>query len=125
MTATDCEYDQEGEIAANGFTRSGYVFKGWATEENGEVVYQPGDTVTNLTSNAGGVVKLYAVWESENVLDPVITPSDGSIFKTESCTVTITCATEGAEIFTIRPTGGRRVLRRPTDTRGRSRSPTR
>ena len=99
MTATDCEYDKEGEIAANGFTRSGYVFKGWATEENGEVVYQPGDKVTNLTSNAGGVVRLYAVWELENVQDSVVTPSDGSIFKTESCTVTITCATEGAEIY--------------------------
>ncbi|MBQ0031337.1 MAG: InlB B-repeat-containing protein, partial [bacterium] len=99
MTATDCEYDKEGEIAANGFTRSGYVFKGWATEENGEVVYQPGDKVTNLTSNAGGVVRLYAVWEVENVQNPVVTPSDGSIFKTESCTVTITCATEGAEIY--------------------------
>ena len=99
MTATDCEYDVEGEIAANGYTRSGYVFKGWATEENGEVVYRPGDKVTNLTSNDSGVVKLYAVWEAENVLDSVITPSDGSIFKTESCTVTIACATEGAEIY--------------------------
>ena len=99
MTATDCAYDAEGEIAANGFTRSGYLFLGWATEENGEVVYQPGDKVTNLTSNAGGVVTLYAVWEIENVQEPVITPSDGSIFKTETCTVTITCATEGAEIY--------------------------
>ena len=99
MAATDCNYDQEGEIAANGFTRSGYVFKGWATDENGAVVYRPGDKVTNLTSNAGGVVRLYAVWELENVQDPVVTPPDGSIFKTESCTVTITCATEGAEIY--------------------------
>ena len=99
MTATDCNYDQEGEIAANGFTRSGYVFKGWATDENGAVVYRPGDKVTNLTSNAGGVVRLYAVWELENVQDPVVTPPDGSIFKTESCTVTIACATEGAEVY--------------------------
>ena len=99
MAATDCEYDKEGDVAANGFTRSGYVFLGWATEENGEVVYRPGDKVTNLTSNAGGVVRLYAVWELENVQDPVVTPPDGSIFKTESCTVTIACATEGAEVY--------------------------
>lgn len=99
MAATDCEYDKEGDVAANGFTRSGYVFLGWATEENGAVVYRPGDKVTNLTSNAGGVVRLYAVWELENVQDPVVTPPDGSIFKTESCTVTIACATEGAEVY--------------------------
>ena len=62
MAATGCEYDKEGEIAPNGFTRSGYVFKGWATEKNGEVVYQPGEKVKNLTSNDSGVVTLYAKW---------------------------------------------------------------
>ena len=71
MTATDCEYDKEGEIAANGFTRSGYVFRGWATEESGEVVYLPGDKVTNLTSNDSGVVKLYAVWGEIPIVPPV------------------------------------------------------
>lgn len=99
MTATDCNYDQEGEIAANGFTRSGYVFKGWATEEDGEVVYQPGDKVTNLTSNDSGVVKLYAVWEVEVLENPVITPGNGTIFMADSCMVSISCATEGATIY--------------------------
>lgn len=96
---TDCEYDAEGEIAANGFVRAGYVFKGWATEEGGEVVYAPGTKVKNLTSNAGGVVRLYAVWEAENVADPVISPADGTVFRTAGCTVSITCATEGADIY--------------------------
>ena len=59
---TDCTYDAEVEIAASEFAYAGYVFKGWATEEGGEVVYAPGDKVTNLTSNEGGVVTLYAVW---------------------------------------------------------------
>ena len=99
MTATECEYDKEGEIAANGFTRSGYVFKGWATEENGEVVYELGQKVTNLTSEDNGVVKLYAVWEKEKVADPVVSPANGAVFKTELCTVTITTETEGAEIY--------------------------
>ena len=99
MVATDCEYDKEGEIAANGFTRSGYAFKGWATEENGEVVYKPGDKVTNLTSNDSGVVKLYAVWELEAVETPVIVPGDGTVFRTTSCKVSISCATEGARIY--------------------------
>ena len=99
MAATDCEYDKEGEIAANGFTRSGYVFKGWATEEDGEVVYQPGAKVTNLTSKSGGVVTLYAVWELDIVETPVIVPGDGSVFRTTSCMVSISCATEGAQIY--------------------------
>ena len=30
---------------------------------------------------------------------PVITPADGSIFKTDTCTVTITCATSEAQIY--------------------------
>ena len=98
--ATDCTYDTEGEIAANGFVRVGYVFKGWAVEEGGAVVYAPGTKVMNLVSNAGGVVTLYAVWEAENArLLPVITPADGSVFKTASCTVTITCAVEDALIY--------------------------
>ena len=62
MSATDCEYDKEGEVAANGFTRTGYVFKGWAMESNGEVVYEPGAKLMNLTAIAGGTVKFYAVW---------------------------------------------------------------
>lgn len=96
---TDCAYDAEGEIAANAFVRDGYVFMGWATEEGGEVVYAPGAKVTNLTSNAGGVVTLYAVWEAENVEEPVIAPADGTVFKTATCTVTISCGTKDATIY--------------------------
>ena len=100
MTATDCEYDKEQTLASNQFVRVGYRFVGWADGEGAVVTkWTDGEKVTNLTSNAGGVVKLYAVWEAENVQNPVITPADGSIFKTESCTVTIACATEGAEIY--------------------------
>ncbi len=41
-------------------TRTGYIFKGWATQKNGFVVYNPGATYSvdaNLT--------LYAVWEAK------------------------------------------------------------
>ncbi len=41
-------------------TREGFSFMGWATSSDGEVVYQPGDTVTE---NADLV--LYAVWKDE------------------------------------------------------------
>ena len=97
--ATACEYDKEAEIAANGFVRAGYSFLGWATEENGDVVYAAGDQVTNLTATQNGVIELWAVWEAEPLQAPVITPADGSVFKTETCTVTITCATPDAKIY--------------------------
>ena len=46
-----------------------------------------------------GNLTLYAVWESEKVENPVITPGDGSIFKSDKCIVTITCATPDAIIY--------------------------
>lgn len=39
-------------------TRSGYIFKGWATSASGAVLYQPGGTYSNNSA-----VTLYAVWE--------------------------------------------------------------
>ena len=61
-SATVATYDSEVQIAQNGFTRTRYIFDGWATEMNGDVVYVPGETVCNLTAVNGGVVTLYAVW---------------------------------------------------------------
>ncbi len=108
---TDCAYDADAAVAESAFVREGYIFKGWATEEGGEVVYAPGAAIRNLTSNDGGVVTLYAVWEAEAVETPVISPADGTVFRTASCTVTITCATAGATIYCT--TNGRTP--RPTE----------
>ena len=99
MEPTFATYDTEVAVSANGYERSGYTFKGWATEPDGNVVYGAGQSVTNLTAQFGGVVALYAVWEAEKVENPVITPGDGSVFKGDSCTVTITCATPDAIIY--------------------------
>ena len=99
MDATLATYDAEAIVSDNGFTYAGHVFKGWATEADGEVVYSAGQPVTNLTAQSSGVVTLYAVWDLEKVENPVITPGDGSIFKSDSCTVTITCATPNAVIY--------------------------
>ena len=78
MDATACTYDAECEVAANGFVREGYIFKGWATEEVGAVVYAPGARVTNLTAAAGGSVTLYAVWEAEPLVITSVTATDGT-----------------------------------------------
>ena len=99
MTATDCEYDKEQTLTINQFVRVGYRFVGWTVAEGGDSTVEDGATVKNLTSEDNGVVTLYAVWEKEKVADPVVSPANGAVFKTESCTVTITTETEGAEIY--------------------------
>ena len=45
-------------LGANGYTRFGYEFVGWATSKDGEVVYEDGEAIT---VSAG--MTLYAVWE--------------------------------------------------------------
>lgn len=63
MSALAMTYDQSKSLTNNTFTRSGYVFAGWATSANGSVAYANGAAVKNLTSEANGSVTLYAVWE--------------------------------------------------------------
>ncbi len=55
-------YDAAKTLTANGFTRVGYTFAGWATSEGGTAVYADEESVSNLASGAGAVVTLYAVW---------------------------------------------------------------
>ena len=99
MDATAATYDSVTNVAANGFTWAGHVFAGWATNENGEVVYAAGQVVSNLTAQSSGVVTLYAVWEDLVVAPPTVTPADGMVFTEDSCTVTLSCATDGAVIY--------------------------
>ena len=55
-------YDSSKALTKNGFTKTGYAFKGWATSASGPVVYMDGQSVKNITSTNGGVINLYAVW---------------------------------------------------------------
>ena len=57
-------YDTAKNLAANGYSLTGYTFRGWAETENGEVKYTDGVSVKNLTSANGGTVTLYAVWQA-------------------------------------------------------------
>jgi uncharacterized repeat protein (TIGR02543 family) len=50
-------------LRPNTFTRSDYVFSGWATTAGGAAVYTDGQTVTDLAA-AGGSVTLYAIWQA-------------------------------------------------------------
>ena len=58
-------------LSACTFSREGYTFDGWATTQGGDVAYTDGQSVTNLTTTAGGSVTLYAHW-TENAA-PVTT----------------------------------------------------
>lgn len=60
---TDVAYDTEVSLTANGYTRTGYTFKGWARTADGEKVYNDNASVTGLTAENDGAVTLYAVWE--------------------------------------------------------------
>ena len=55
-------YGTAKALTANSFTRAGYVFSGWATSASGAKVYSDKQSVTDLTTVAGGIVNLYAVW---------------------------------------------------------------
>ena len=55
-------YGTAKALTANSFTRAGYVFSGWATSASGAQVYSDEQSVTDLTTVAGGIVNLYAVW---------------------------------------------------------------
>ena len=57
----------EKSLSSNTFTRDGYVFIGWATSADGDVVYTDGKLVSNLTSEANGIVNLFAIWELKSV----------------------------------------------------------
>lgn len=64
MTNSTYTYDVAAALRTCTFgPPSGKSFAGWATEENGDVVYTDGQSVSNLTSTNGSTVTLYAVWE--------------------------------------------------------------
>ncbi len=63
MSNSTHTYDTAKALTTNAFTRSKYLFKGWATTASGGVVYTNGQSVKNLTTTKNGTVNLYAVWE--------------------------------------------------------------
>ncbi len=61
MSNLSMTYDTAKNLTANGFTKTGYHFIGWATSATGGVVYTDAQSVSNLAQS--GNVTLYAVWE--------------------------------------------------------------
>lgn len=56
-------YDEEAPLTQNGYTKTGYTFKGWAESATGAKKYNDKQVVKNLTEIDGKVITLYAKWE--------------------------------------------------------------
>jgi uncharacterized repeat protein (TIGR02543 family) len=81
----DATYGVSYLLTANGFTREGYTFAGWATSPTGAKVYNDGQSVSNLTSTNAGTATLYAKW----------TPSTYTVSLND---MEGTCATKSMEV---------------------------
>lgn len=61
MESQEMTYDTMDVLSPNIFVRPGYLFDGWATSADGEVVYTDGQDVCNMTTTTDDVI-LYAKW---------------------------------------------------------------
>jgi len=50
-------------LAANAFSREGYIFAGWSAAEDGEIEYADNAQAQELSGIAGETVTLYALWK--------------------------------------------------------------
>jgi uncharacterized repeat protein (TIGR02543 family) len=58
-------YGTAKALTLNTFTRTGYIFIGWAKSASATTTaYDDGQSVKNLTTTSGGTVNLYAVWQA-------------------------------------------------------------
>ncbi len=76
MGTIDADYDESVTLLANTFTRHYYLFNSWNTESDGTGdSYDDEAVVSNLTSNNGVTVTLYAIWDlnlpSYTHVDPI------------------------------------------------------
>ena len=102
MTDQTFTYDVEQALTANTFTRKDYTFAGWAVKADGNATYADMAKVKNLTAEDKATVTLFAVWNENDKVLPVIfsVPSETAVDCGDS--VTLSCATEGAKIsYTI------------------------
>ena len=63
MDSDSLAYDSTFTLSNNTYKKSGYTFKGWALDPNGEKMYNDGETVSNLSSINGDNITLYAIWK--------------------------------------------------------------
>jgi uncharacterized repeat protein (TIGR02543 family) len=64
MNSQSFVYGTAQNLSKNNFTRSLSVFQGWAESADGVRKYDDEQSVSDLTTEAGGTVNLYALWAS-------------------------------------------------------------
>lgn len=69
-------YDVAKNLTANGFTKTGYTFAGWATSPSGNVVHADKASVKNLSATQGATITFYAKW-TINSYTLLINPNGG------------------------------------------------
>lgn len=67
MSNMSCSYNTEYTLTANSFTKTNYIFMGWATSTSGEVVYKDKANIKNL-NNTATTITLYAVWQRQGTV---------------------------------------------------------
>ena len=60
-------YDEEKSLILNSFVYDDFTFIGWAIESDGEVFYDDGQKISNLTHEDNLTVVLYAIWMNDKV----------------------------------------------------------
>jgi len=77
MASSIHTYDADKNLNPNTFTRTGYIFMGWARTTSGTVEFADGANIINLTSTTGETVMLYAVWIDGSTVWTVRFETDG------------------------------------------------
>lgn len=65
-TMKGIKWGENCQLNANGFTREGYDFAGWASSSTGDVIYGDNAVVNTLSGTDNGTVTLYAKWVPKN-----------------------------------------------------------
>ncbi len=90
MYATTVAYGDKISLPKNTFTRQGSTFDGWNTEPDGKgTSYKNKESITNLTTENGGIIRLYAQWKTP-VTSIKLSQSALILYTGESRTITET-----------------------------------
>jgi len=92
-------YGTAQNLTEKTYTRDGYSFTGWATTADGDKVYDDQEEVSNLTTEDGGTVTLYAKWSL--IAMPTITYSDAHSKGTMPASTT--SATLSSSVLSAKP----------------------
>ncbi|MDY4146127.1 MAG: InlB B-repeat-containing protein [Bacilli bacterium] len=77
MDSDSLAYDSTFTLSNNTYKKSGYTFKGWALDQNGEKMYNDCEIVSNLSSINGYNITLYAIWK-KTVTQITFVTNDGT-----------------------------------------------